>query len=48
MEDKDSLIKRMAKHYGESEGEVRKAVDSNPEILEGFRDYIANDYRRAD
>ena len=41
---REEWIKKMAKHYGEPIEQVREEVDKNPEILEGFVDYLVDDY----
>lgn len=43
-EDIEYYIKRMARHYKEDEEQIRKEVKERPEILEGYVEYLANDF----
>lgn len=42
-ENKDYYIKRMARHYGKTIEEIEESVNEDPERLEGFAEYLAND-----
>lgn len=43
-ENRDYYIKRMARHYGKTVEEIEESVKEHPERLEGFAEYLANDY----
>jgi hypothetical protein len=42
-DNRDYYIKRMARHYNKTTAEIEKRVDENPETLENFAEYLAND-----
>lgn len=46
---REQYTKRMVKHYKntKSESEIRKLVDKNPQLLDDFVDYLANDYEEV-
>jgi hypothetical protein len=45
-EDKDFWIKRMARHYNEPEEDLRKKIEKDQAILEGYIEWELNERYR--
>ena len=41
-DNRNEYIRLMTIHYKKSEEQIRKEVEQDPEILEGFAEYLAN------